>query len=59
MSIIMMLVPDERMALLAWVKSTSHPSFAKYDSISVLVSIKDVILRQISVTALGLFYIHH
>ena len=54
-----MLVPDERKALLAWVKNTSHSSVVINDSKNVLVSIKDLSIRQISVTALRLFCVHH
>ena len=55
----MMLVPDERMALLAWVKNTSHSSVVINNAKNVLISIKDLSIRQISVTALRLFCVHH
>ena len=55
----MMLVPDERVALLAWVKSTSHSNVVIDDSVNALVSIKNLSIRQISVTALRLFCVHH
>jgi hypothetical protein len=54
-----MLVPAERMALLAWVKSTGHSNVVIDDSVNALVSIKNLSIRQISVTALRLFCVHH
>ena len=54
-----MLVPAERMALLAWVKSTSHSNVVIHDSVNALVSIKNLSIWQISVTALRLFCVHH
>ena len=54
-----MLVPDEGMALLAWVKNISHSCVVINDSKNVLVSIKDLSIRKISVTALRLFCVHH
>ena len=55
----MMLVPDERMALLAWVKSTRHSNVDIDDSVNMLVSIKNLSIQQTSVTALRLFCVHH
>ena len=54
----MMLVPDERVALLAWVKSASHSNVVIDDSVNALVSIKNLSILQISVTALRLFCVH-
>ena len=54
-----MLVPDERVALLAWVKSTSHSNIVIDDSVNGLVSIKNFSIQKISVTALRLFYVYH
>jgi hypothetical protein len=55
----MMLVPDERMALLAWVKSTNHSNGVIDDSGNTLVSIKNLSIWQISVITLRLFCVHH
>jgi hypothetical protein len=55
----MMLVPDERMALLAWVKITIHSNFVIDDSANALMTIKNLSIWQISGTALRLLCVHH
>ena len=55
----MMLLPDERMALLAWVESACHSNAIIDDSAKVLVSIQNLSIQQISVTAVRLLCVHH